>query len=68
VRVVFLLGDTLDGELVASESVAEEAGNAADCRDTDTGQVMNLAVRQALFEVLNDLPAINERLELGGRA
>mgnify|MGYP001547517999 CR=1 FL=1 len=60
VRVV----GTFDRGLVAAETVGEETGNAPDGRYTDPCEIVNFPVGQALLQVLDDLPAIHEGLEL----
>ena len=52
---------------VAAEAVVQKSGNASDSGNTDSGQVMNLPVRQILLQKFDDLPAIYERLELRRR-
>jgi hypothetical protein len=64
VRVV----SPFDSGLVAANAVREETGNATDRRYADAGKVVNPTVGQSLFEIGDDLPAINERLEFGGSA
>ena len=57
-----------DGRLVAAKAIREEAGDTSDRRDADARQIVNAAIGQPLFEVFDDLPAINEGLEFGRRA
>ena len=59
VRVV----GTFDRGLVAAETVGEETGNAPDGRYTDPCEVVNFSVGESLLQILDDLPAIHERLE-----
>ena len=56
---------TFDRGLVAAETVSEETGYTPDSRYTDPCEVVNFSVGQALLQVLDHLPAIHERLELG---
>jgi len=60
VRVV----GTFDCGLVAAETVGEETGNTPDGRYTDPSEIVNFSVGQALLQVLDNLPAIHERLQL----
>jgi hypothetical protein len=56
-----------DCDLVATEAVGKEAGDAADRGDADPGQVMNTAIWQVLLQIADDLPAIYERLQFRRR-
>jgi len=60
--------NALDSCTIATESIGQATRDAPDSRNTDTGEVVNPAIGQALFKVFHNLPAIHERLEFGGRA
>src|SRR5262245_48998430 len=60
--------DSLGCELVAAVTRHDEARDAPDGRDTDTGEPMDLSVGQALLQELHHRPAIGHGLDLGGRA
>jgi len=60
-----LRGCSVDCGSVATEAISEETRNPANGRHADASQVVNLAVGETLLEQLNDLPAINQRLQLG---
>jgi hypothetical protein len=62
-----LLADAIEGGSIATESVAQESRNTADSCDADTSQVMDASIGQALLEQLDDLPAVDQCLELGRR-
>jgi hypothetical protein len=50
---------------VTAKAIGEESGNAPDGGNTDARQVVNPAIGKSLFEIGNDLPTVNERLEFG---
>jgi hypothetical protein len=57
-------GESIERSSVAAKSVAEEARNTADGRDTDAGQVMDLTIGHVLLQTLDDLPAVDQCLKL----
>src|SRR5262252_5574208 len=61
-------GQALQRDLVAAVAAGEETRDAADRRDRHAGELVNLAIGQAVLEVLHDGPPVDERLDLHGRA
>ena len=62
------LASSFYGCAIAAEAIGQETGDSTDRGDTDAGQVVDLPVGQVLLEVFHDLPAIDQGLQLGGRA
>src|SRR5262245_4569963 len=58
----------LQRRLVTAVARDQEPRDAADRRDGHARDLVNLAIGQAVLEVLHDRPAVDERLELGRRA
>src|SRR5579872_5307470 len=63
-----LLADPFCGYFIATVAAGEKARHAANCRDTDTGQSVYLAIRQPTLQELDDAPAISHRLNFRRRA
>src|SRR5688572_16512342 len=61
-------GQTLQRCLVAAVAGDEEPRNASDGSYGDARQLVDLAIGEAILEVLHDRPPIDERLELCRRA
>ena len=59
---------TVHCSLVATEAVGKKTGDATNGGNADAGQVVNFPVGEAFFEVVDDLPAVNQRLQFRGRA
>ena len=57
-----------DRSAVAAEAVGQESGNTTDGSNTDPRQVVDLPVGQTLFQIGNNLPTIDERLQFRGCA
>src|SRR6185437_11977854 len=55
------------GERVAAVTRGKESRHAADGRDADAGEAVDLAVRHSPSEVIHDGPAIRHRLQLRRR-
>src|ERR1041384_4634525 len=60
--------DWLGGDLVAPVTRHDEARDAPDSRNTDTGQPVDFAIGQALLQELHHRPPIRHGLDLGGCA
>src|SRR5262245_56188430 len=58
----------LQRRLVTAVACDQEPCHAADRRDGHARDLVNLAIGQAVLEVLHYGPAVDERLELGRRA
>jgi hypothetical protein len=58
-----LFADTLERGFVATEAVGQETCDPPHGRHTNAGNVMDLAIGEALLEKFDHVPAINERLE-----
>jgi hypothetical protein len=63
-----LPGESVEGRSVSAEAVTQEAGDTADGRNADSGQVVYAPIGQVLFQELDHLPAVDQCLELGRRA
>jgi len=50
---------------VTAEAIGEKARNSTDSGHTDPGEVVDLAIGQALLQVFDNLPAVHEGLEFG---
>src|SRR5690606_36877072 len=61
-------GEALERRPIAAVAVAEEACDAADRRDGHAGELVDLPIGQPFLEVRDDRPAVDEGLELRGRA
>src|SRR4051794_10406829 len=65
---VIALGSTFDSlgcKLIAAVAGHDEARDAPDGRDADTGEPVNLAIGQAFLQELHHRPAICHCLDLG---
>jgi len=62
------LASSFYGCAITAETIGQEARDAADCSNTDAGQVVNLAIGQVLLEIFDHLPTIYECLEFCGGA
>ena len=60
--------NAIDGRTVAARAIRQAACYAPDGGNADPRQVVNSAIGEPLFQVFNDLPAIDERLKLCGCA
>jgi hypothetical protein len=60
--------NAIDYSTIATRAISQAARYAADGCNADPRQVVNPAIREPLFQVFNDLPAIDERLKLRGCA
>lgn len=58
----------LDSGRVAAKPVTQESRNPADRGDADSRQVVNPAVGEVFLQKADDLPAIDECLQLRRRA
>jgi hypothetical protein len=59
-----MFADTHERDLVTTEAIGQEARDPPHGRDTDTGNVMDLAIGKTLLEEFDYVPTIDERLEL----
>lgn len=59
------MGSSVDGGFVAAGAVAQTAGDPSNGGDADAGEVMNFPVWEIFLQILNHLPAIDQRLQLG---
>ena len=57
-----------DGGRVAAKAITQESRNPTDCGDADPRQIVNTAIGEIPLQQTNDLPAIDECLQLGRRA
>lgn len=57
--------DSVYRRTVTAGPARKASGDPPDCRDADTGQVMDFPVREVFLQIFNDLPAINQRLQFG---
>ncbi len=57
-----------DGGRVPTKSITEESRNPTDCGDADPRHIVNTAIGEIPLQQTNDLPAIDECLQLGRRA
>ncbi len=57
-----------DCSRVAAKSIAQETRYPTDRRDTNAGHVVDAAIGEILLQIANDLPAIDQRLQLRWRA
>ena len=57
-----------NGGRVPTKSIPEKSRNPADCGDADPCHIWNTAIGEILLEQTNDLPAIDQCLQLGRRA
>ena len=57
-----------DGGRVAAKSITQESRNPTDCGDADPRHIVNTAIGEILLQQADDLPAINQCLQLGWRA
>ncbi len=53
---------------VPTKSITQESRNPADCGDADRRHIVNTAIGEMLLQQTNDLPAIDQCLQLGRRA
>ena len=56
------------GGLITPETVDKESRHATNCGYADTRQIMDLSIREILFQQVDNLPAIDKRLQLCGGA
>ena len=57
-----------DGGSIAAEPIAQETRYPADRRDTHAGHIVDAAIGKFLLQKTNDLPAIDQCLQLRRRA
>ena len=59
---------TVYRDAIAPVAVSQKSCDATDGRYADAGQIVYAAVGQAIFQQLDHLPAVYERLQFRGRA
>jgi len=57
---------TGDNRAIAAVSISQATRNAPDGGNADTGQIVYFSVGKTLPKVFDDLPSIDQCLELGG--
>ena len=50
--------------LITARAIDQAASNPTDRRNANASKVVNLSIGQVFLEILNDLPSVNQRLEL----
>jgi hypothetical protein len=50
--------------LITARAIDQAASNPTDRRNANASKVVNFSIGQIFLEILNDLPAVNQRLEL----
>jgi len=58
----------IESRAIPTKAIRQAAGDAPDGGDADASKVVDLSVGEVLFEVFNDLPTVEEGLELGWSA
>ena len=58
------MGGSAYCRLITARAIDQAASDPTDRRNADASKVVNLSIGQVFLEVLNDLPSIDESLEL----